>query len=161
MPVFMVRSETPEGRADVFTLLPPAVITKTGLAPHAIMGGLTRPLAPGEQVSPDVFARNFFFVEFLHEFLAATAPRDPSCRDEAKRIGNGWVYIIDQRTPTPAADVPTEDVIGAMQVADGRIVPRTYRRNQHHRILSERGFFRLSPWLHARLLDAMTREPSA
>jgi hypothetical protein len=155
--VYLVHAELPEGPTYVFTLLPPGLTMAQGLAPHAIVGGLIRPLEPGEQVTPAVFARNFYFVEFLHEFLGATAPQDPCCQAEAKRLGKGWIYIIDQRTPTPGGDVPPEDILGAIEVVDGKIVQGTYRRSEYHRIFTDHGFFNLGPWLEARLVEAMSR----
>jgi hypothetical protein len=156
-PVFMVRAETHQGLSDVFTLVPPAVIATSGLASHAIIGSLSRPLAPGEFVTPASFARNFLFVEFFHEFLAKTAWKEPACRAAAERMGEGWVYIVDQRTPTPGGAVPPEDIVGGFQVQAGKVAPGSYRRNPNHLILSDRGFFRLGPWLHPRLVDAMSR----
>jgi hypothetical protein len=59
---------------------------------------------------------------------------------EAARLGNGWVYIIDQRTPTPGGQVPPEDIIGAFEVKDGDILPGSYRASPNHMILSPNGF---------------------
>jgi len=150
--VYVCRVETPDGSKDYITLLPPETAFAQGLAPEAIVGVLLRPLGPGEAITPQVFARNRPFVEFLHTVIARYAPQEPGCQAEAVRLGEGWVYIIDQRTPTPAEAVPPEDIIGAFEVKGGEVVPGSYRPNHRHLILSPRGFFRLNPGLHACLL---------
>ena len=156
--VHVVVTDTPEGLVHLLTLVPPEVAGTHGLAAAAIVGSLTRPLTPGERITPHVFARNSVFVDYLHTFLARHAADDPSFRLEATRLGEGWVYIIDQRTPSPGDQVPPEDIIGASQVVGGAIVPGSYWRNESHRILSERGFFRLGKLLHAALIQDLVRE---
>src|SRR5262249_46486291 len=117
--VYVCHVDTPEGPKDYVTLLPPEVAFTQGLAPEAIVGGLRRPLGPGEPITPEVFARNRVFVDFLHAVIARHGPDQPGCRAEAKRLGEGWVYVIDQRTPTPEGPVPPEDIIGAFEVHGG------------------------------------------
>jgi hypothetical protein len=152
--VYVCRVDTPEGARDYVTLLPPDVALTQGLAAEAIVGVLTRPLAPGESITPDVFARNRAFVDFLHDVIARHGPTLPGCRAEAKRLGNGWIYIIDRRTPTPAGPVPAEDIVGAFEVKDGEVAPGSYRPNPNHRVLSANGFFRLD----AELRECLLRE---
>ena len=157
LPVLIARIETAEGVQDLVTLLPSATFFDRGLVPEAIVGKLLRPLARGEQITPDNFARNRPFVDFLHRFLADEAPRTAACRAEAARMGNGFVYIIDQRTATPAGDVPPEDIVGVLQAANGEVVAGSYKPNPNHRILSERGFFRLGAHLEALLVESLER----
>jgi hypothetical protein len=156
LPVSVVRVDTPEGVRDVVTLLQPAVFLNKGLAPEAIVGSLLRPIQAHETVTPDIFARNPVFVEFLHSFLAEHAPQSAECQAAARRQGTGWVYIIDQRTPTPGASVPPEDIVGAFQISDGHALSASYRANPAHRILSGRGFFRLGAELESALIDELT-----
>jgi hypothetical protein len=70
------------------------------LISEAIVGVLLRPLATGERITPEVFARNSGFVQFMHDAIARFAPEQADCRSEAKRQGGGWIYIIDGRTKT-------------------------------------------------------------
>jgi hypothetical protein len=63
-----------------------------------------------------------------------------------------FIYIIDQRTPTPEGSVPPEDIIGAFEAAGGKIVPGSYQANGEHMILSPAGFFRLGSELNQCLL---------
>jgi hypothetical protein len=67
-------------------------------------------------------------------------------------VGSGFVAIVDQRTPTPDAEVPPEDIIGAFEVHNGMIVPELYRASPNHRLLTGDGFFQLDPLLAKCLL---------
>ena len=157
---YVCRADTPEGTRDYVTLIPPDAALAHGLAAEAIVGVLARPLGPGESITPAVFARNRVFVRFLHDVLARHAPGQPGIQAEARRLGNGWISIIDQRTPTPAGPVPAEDILGAFEVKNGEVVPRSYRQNPNHRILSATGFFRLDAGLQECLLrELATRIP--
>ncbi len=147
--------ETPEGEKNYVTLLSPEQMFSRGLAPEAIVGELSRPLAAGEPITPEVFARNRVFVEFLHAVIARRAPSLPGLIAEARRQGEGWVYLIDQRTRTPDGAVPPEDIIGVFEVRGGAIVPGSYKASPRHRILSPDGFFRLSEDLQAALMEEL------
>ena len=62
---------------------------------------------------------------------------------DAEAIGNGKLYVIDERCPRPEPgepwDVWEEDLIGEFDVKDGFIVNGSYRRNPAHRVLSSIG----------------------
>jgi hypothetical protein len=155
--VFACEVPTPDGPKVYFTLLPLETVFSRGLVGEAIVGGLLRPLKPEESITPEVFARNRVFVEFMHDVIARNGPSHPGLAAEAKKTGNGWVYILDARTPDPNGAVPPEDVIGAFQVKDGRVVANSYQRNQNHMIFSQRGFLRLDPGLR----ECLVRETLA
>ncbi len=157
---YVCRVQTPDGERDYVTLLPPEPAFAHGLTPEAIVGVLSRPLAEGESITPEVFARNRVFVDFLHEVIARCAPSQPAFQAEARRLGSGWVYIIDRRTPTPAGPVPPEDILGALEVKGGEVVPGSYRRSPKHLILSPNGFFRLDAGLHQCLLRELAARSS-
>jgi hypothetical protein len=156
LPIHLCRVETPEGFKDYVTLVSPEVSFKQGLAPEAILGVLSRPVDAGQPISPAVFAGNPVFVQFLHDVIARHAPTEPSCQSHARQQGTGWLYIIDQRTATPDGDVPAEDIVGGLEVKQGEVVAGSYRPNPNHRILSERGFFQVSPFLQACLLKEIS-----
>lgn len=150
--VYVCRVDTAEGDKDYVTLIPPEVAFTQGLAPEAIVGVLSRPLQPDEPITPEMFARNPVFVEFLHEVIARNGPTQPGVLAEAKRLGNGFVVVVDRRTPTPEGPVPPEDIIGFFKIDSGKVVEGSYQRSPNHRILSANGFFRLDPGLHKCLL---------
>lgn len=49
--------------------------------------------------------------------------------------------------------MPPEDVIGAIAIQAGELIPGTYQRNDRHRLLTSGGFFVLSAELEATLLQ--------
>ena len=120
---------------------------KHGLKPHSIVGQF---LDGTERITPDNFARNPAFVEFLHQSLAEHGPNCPELIAEAERTGNGTVTIIDLRIPDFNAAIPPENIIGIFSVADGKI--REYHKCPKHQLFNEHGFMKLDPWLHERLL---------
>jgi hypothetical protein len=159
--MYVCRVDTPDGSKDYVTLVPPEVAFSQGLAPEAIVGVLLRPLGPEEPITPQVFARNRVFVEFMHSIIARYGPEQPGCQAEAKRLGEGWVYIIDQRTPTPEGPVPPEDIIGVFEAKGGEIMPGSYRASPKHMILSTSGFFQLEEGLQACLLRELGHRKSS
>ncbi len=153
--VYICRVETPEGDKDYVTLITPEQMNSRGLAPEAIVGVLSRVLAEGESITPDLFARNRVFVEFLHSVIARRGPTLPGLVAEAKRQGVGLVCIVNQRTRTPGGPVPPEDIIGVFEVRNGEVVPGSYHASPKHRILSAAGFFQLPADLQEALVEEL------
>jgi hypothetical protein len=145
-----------EGQQDLVTLLPSEETFANGIIPEAIVGVLKRPLEEGEAIKPENFVRKKIFNDFLHEFIARQGPELKGLQAEARRQREGWVYLIDGRTATPQGKVPPDDIIGAFEVKDGRLVAQSYERNPRHVLLSQDGFFRLAPELHEQLLRELT-----
>lgn len=69
----------------------------------------------------------------------------------ARRQRDGYVYIVDARTPTPSGKVPTADGIGAVQIEGGK--PIAYHANPHYEPYGRNGLMRLDPWLEARFME--------
>jgi hypothetical protein len=159
--VFICRVETPDGISDYVTLLAPESTFSKGLPAEAIVGVLAHPLSPDEAISPDIFARNRVFVDFMHEVIARHGPAQPGLQAEARRSGNDFVYIVDQRTQNPNGSVPSKDILGAFEVKDGELLPESYRRNPNHLILSPDGFFNLGAELQRCLLDELSASAAA
>lgn len=156
LPITVCRVDTPEGAKDYVTCLNHEHVFARGLRPEAIIGVILRRLAPGEAITPAVFARNRVFVDFLHALIARRGPELSGLVAEAARQGDGWVYVIDQRTRTPQGSIPPEDIIGAFEVQDGQVVADSYRPSPNHMILSADGFFQLGSELQAILLEELT-----
>lgn len=150
------RIDTPEGPKEYVSCLPNEYVFAHGLIPEAIIGVLLRPLVAGEAITPEVFAHNRRFVEFMHEIIARRGPSLPGLIAAAQRQREGWVFVIDQRTRTPQGDVPPEDIVGAFQVGSGVVVRDSYQPNGNHIILSRDGFCQLGVELQACLLEEMT-----
>lgn len=54
-------------------------------------------------------------------------------------------------------DSDPEDILGGVQLHEGKIVPGTYERMPTHRLVSSNGLFRLSDFLHSNLVDRLRR----
>ena len=151
--LLVCRVDAGDSMRDFVTLVPSEIFSSRGLVSEAIVGVLSRLLEDDERITPDVFTRNSVFVEFMHEVIVRHAPKDPTFQAEARRQGNGWIYIIDQRTPDPAGTVPPEDIVGSFQIANGKVIPESYQSNPKHLILSSKGFFDLGANLNGALVD--------
>jgi hypothetical protein len=159
MKIYMARIHG-EGMQNIVSVLPEENVFVQGLVPQAIVGKLLKRGDEGGIVTPANFVRNKEFVEFLHEVVGRYGPELPGLLAEAKRLGSGRVFVIDGRTRTPQGDVPPYDIIGAFRVEGGVVTRGSYERNQNHVILSDRGFFRLDPALHERLLTELAMRSS-
>jgi hypothetical protein len=157
LPIVVYRVDTPDGEKDYVSCLTHEQVFARGLPPEAIIGVLLRPLEAGEPITPAVFARNRVFVEFMQSMIARRGPELPGLVAEARRQGEGWVYVIDQRTRTPQGAIPPEDIVGAFEVKGGQVVPDSYRPSPRHLILSADGFFQLGAELQACLLEELAR----
>jgi hypothetical protein len=89
----------------------------------------------------------------MHEVISRRAAMLPGLRAEARRQGDGWLYLIDRRTPNPQGRVPPEDVVGVFRVSGGDLVPGSYQRNPKHLILSSNGFVQLGTELQSCLIE--------
>ncbi len=130
-----------------------------GLPRQAIVGLVTQTGLDSNQFTPETFKPNAAFREFLHETLAQCGLASPRLEAQARRIGDGYVYIIDARTPGPDGKVAPEDIIGSFKATRGQLVSGSYQANADHRIISDRGLFRLSKELQACLTKTMRNLP--
>jgi hypothetical protein len=144
-------TSSPKRTEQVLSFLTPDQCERAnGLPGVAIQGVFT-----DAECSVEGFRVNRAFVEFMHDVIRTTGPTDPSLQEAAAEQGNGWVYIIDLRTPEgPQGCVPVEDIIGGFEVRDGRLLANSYQPNEKHRVLSSDGPVRLPPSLHAALVRA-------
>ncbi|CAN5394290.1 hypothetical protein BH10PLA1_BH10PLA1_08120 [soil metagenome] len=153
--VNVIVTASDDGDKYYITVLPTDVVFSKGMISECILGVLHRALAAGESITPDIFTVNPVFVKFLHEIIARYGAEDEGCQNEAKRLGTGWVYVLDGRTKTPRGTVPSQDILGAFEAKDGQLLPDRYRFSPNHKILTEDGFFRLSPKLYRLLLKEL------
>ena len=128
---------------------------KTGLRVEAILGWLKDPRA---EVNPDNFVENAAYIRFLHETIGKYFEQCPSLAAEAHRVANGFVYILDGRTPRQTdRQLPAEDLIGIVEVREGDL--SEYRPADGYRLLTTSGFPVLEPWLHERLIEELMALP--
>jgi hypothetical protein len=155
LPIIVCRVQSAEGPRDYVTCLDEQHLTAHGLPVEAVLGVVQRPLNPGEGIVPANFNWNRSFVDFMHNMIARRGPKLSGVRGQARRQRDGWLYIVDQRTPNPQVSIPPEDIVGAFQVRDGQILPDSYHPSQSHVLLSNHGFVRLGPELQACLLEEL------
>jgi hypothetical protein len=140
---------------SMLSFLPLSHVQSHGLAGPAIIGSLRKRTPDGGSLAPDNIAINRDFVALLHRVIAAHAPTDPAFANAAREQGEGWMYVIDRRTPTPGGDVPAEDIIASFKIANGAVVEGSYEPFASHRLVTERGMFRLDRFMQPKLMEAL------
>lgn len=140
------RPPAPQKRALSF--LPPEQVGEFGQLPdEAIVGFFLGP------EGHDNFEPNPVFVGLMHEAIQRIMPRSEEMRRDAAEQGDGWIYIIDARTPEgPNGRVPPEDIIGGFEAKDGSL-SGNYWANAEHLLWSINGMVRL----HDTVLQDLTK----
>ena len=147
---------TAEGFKNIASLVSQEVAFEKGLLPESIIGYFVNQVF-NEEIIPDNFIRNSLFVDLLHKSIKEFAPQTKSFLNTARKLKNGSVYVIDQRTPDPNGAVPSEDIIGAFEIKNSEFIKDSYTRNNNHKILSQNGFFNLGNELFEYLLNMLYR----
>src|SRR5712691_1521181 len=93
--------------------LPHEIAFQVGLTTEAIIGELAN---DSDEISIESFKPNPIFKNFLQWVIGKHALSIPTLVAEAKRQHDGYVYVLDLRTPTPDGAVPPEDIIGGFEV---------------------------------------------
>jgi hypothetical protein len=153
------------------TPLPLALVTLRGNNVHClvIVAPLERPtdraihpveivgqfeLVDGQpNLSPEAFARGADFVELMHRTIAKYGPTVPGLSEAASGRSEGYVYVVDGRTPNPQGNVPARDIIGSFRIMDGRIAEAGYTRFPEHRLFTDDGIVQLESVLLQHLLN--------
>lgn len=123
---------------------------KVGLRSEAIMGELTD--GPND-ITHDHFKQNTVFIKFLAWVIGKHSNACPRLIEETERQQDGYVYILDQRTPTPDDGVPSEDIIGGVEIQDGEMLH--YHASPKYQILTKDGFMQLDQFLLDRLIEEL------
>jgi hypothetical protein len=144
--------KTAQGPLNVLSFLPPEYVFAKGIPEEAIVGVLPPDVT---KIALPAFKSGSAFIRFLHRVIAKHAPNLPALQEEARRIGNGSLFIVDGRAPTPEDRVEPEDIIGAFQVSAGIILPDTYRASTKHLLVGKHGFLLLDELLQQKLLDEL------
>lgn len=142
--------KTKEGEVGALSYLPAEDTFQKGkgLRSEAVIGTI-----PGDaaSISQENFTPNTKFVSFMQDVIAKHGPALPGFEEEARRIEDGSMGIIDGRVNDPGGVVETEDILGVFEVKGGKAI--RYHANDKHLLVSKRGIFRLDPWLHQRLIE--------
>lgn len=147
-------NSTPQPAQRVLSLLSQREVESLGQLPgEAILG-----VYVGSTNSVESFRPNRTFIDFLHHVIADHGSRLPEFITGAREQQNGWLYVIDLRTPEgPDGRVEPQDIIGAFQVRDGELVSGSYLANDSYRVLTENGPTRLSPAQREAFISALPR----
>ena len=150
MEVYLYEIENPTDRSTRYylSLLPHEVGFQIGLPTEAVIGEL---VDGPDHFEHEHFVQNDVFVTFLHHVIAKHVYACPGLVAEGQRQRNGYVYLIDSRTPTPDGAVPPEDIIGVVEVEDGQL--HSYRGSPKYQLFAQSGLISLDPWLEERLID--------
>ena len=154
--IFLLQVKNPaDGSTVTFvTPRPPSEASASGLRPEAVMGRLK---GAQEQLTAENFEENPIFLEFVHWVIGKHCQNWPGLQEEATRQQDGFVYIIDARCGRPDGDPPQEDILGVVKIEKGEIVG--FQGSPNYRMLTERGFMQLSPWLREKWLEELEALP--
>ena len=136
------------------SFLSPAEVEALGHLPGAAILGAYA----GGVESAETFRPNRAFIDLLHRVIAEVGARSPELAAAAREQRDGWLYVIDPRTPEgPDGRVGPEDIIGAFEVRGGALVPGSYQPNDGYRVLTENGMTQLTPAQREAFVAALRR----
>ncbi|MDB5331638.1 MAG: hypothetical protein JWP03_2789 [Phycisphaerales bacterium] len=155
VPFYVYKSAALNGQPEhtiLSPLSPQEVQELGGLRDEAVIGEI----APGAtDVSPESFVPNRAFVQFLHNVLAIHAPRNPGLMAAAQSGGTGQLLVLDKRVHVPVEQQESKDVIGVIDIQDGRLVK--YTINPNHQLVTRDGYMVLDPWYQEKLIEELKK----
>jgi hypothetical protein len=157
-PVFLYQVDFGGGERNVVSLLEPAWVSEYGLNPDVVVAVLPAGVTT-DDLKPDHVRENGLFLRLLSRVIFENAGRHEMLQREAEVQGDGYVYLLDGRTPDPGGRVPPQDIIGAFEVRDGTLVNGSYRHNPQHRLFTTAGWFRLPPAIESALQARLRARP--
>jgi hypothetical protein len=156
--VFRYQVDFGGGERNVVSLLGPEWVSQHELNPEAVIAVLPAGTDVDDLTPADV-RENGPFLRLLSRVIFENAERCSLLRREAEVQGNGYVYLLDRRTPHPAGRVPPEDIIGTFEARADALVPGSYQQNPRHRLFTTAGWFRLPPEIEDALLARLHAGP--
>jgi hypothetical protein len=151
---FYVVEATPHGKIEHYvSFIPPDKAFKVGLDGRGVIGILKN----GKDIVPENFIPNRVFQAFMHSIIAREIHNESSCKKQAKKIKEGYVYIIDKRTKNPQGDIPPYDIFGFVKVSNGKLVKGVYTPNPNHALVSDDGIFQLPKQIEKKILDEVNK----
>lgn len=154
----VIESEIGGEKVFYYTFLPEDLVTKHGLPKELIVGAVDDPrLAEGDLFEYVVKSLkvNRDFKDTVHNFCLDVLSGMSKFLNKAKEQRSGWLYIIDQRTPEPAGEVPPGDIIGAFEISNGKIA--SYKPNPNYSIKSKNGMVDFGPAINPEFEKYMER----
>lgn len=148
--VFRYQVDFGGGERDVVSLLEPDWVFQHGLHPEAVMA-VVREGADPDVLTPADLQENGPFLRLLSRAIFESIDQCGYLRREAEIQGSGYVYLLDERTSDPGGRVSPDDIVGAVEVSNGKPVAGSYQHNPRHRLLTAAGWFRPSSEIEAAL----------
>jgi hypothetical protein len=138
----------------ILSLLTPDEVQKAGgLSSKAICGKFE-----SEETEPEFFKENKEFADFMHLVIGNKGGELTSLKEAAKHQKEGYLYILDFRTPQGiTGNVPSEDIIGAFKIENEQVVKNSYQRNFAHKIYTKNGLVKLPPGLYELLIEELKK----
>ncbi|MEU3455110.1 hypothetical protein ABZ671_16140 [Micromonospora sp. NPDC006766] len=142
------------GERDVISLLEPDWVFRCGLNPEAVMAVVCEG-ADRDILAPTDVQENGPFLRLLSRVIFENIDQCASLRREAEIQGSGHVFLLDERTPDPGGRVNPVDIIGAIEVINGKPIAGSYQHNPRHRLFTAAGWFRLPSEIEAALISRL------
>jgi len=144
----------------VLSIVAPEEVTSLPeMPPEAIAAVVQAPdFSEGSEIPVDAVRPNRTFIEFMHHVIRTRGPRDAGLLEAASRQVDGWVYVIDLRTPEgPRGGVPPEDVVGGFEVRAGKLIAESYWPNAAHQVFTTNGLVQLPASLRVAVVEELTQ----
>ncbi len=154
MNYYFYTTETQNGKVNYLSLLPHDVVYKNGLCPETIIGTVI-----GEPpITVQNFQLNQRFLFYLHSIIVRFIEKNPLYKKQAKKIGDGTLYIKDDRMKHNRQSVACKsNIIASIQVNNRELVVETYEPNAGYRLITGDGLFQLTPELRAFVIEELTK----
>jgi hypothetical protein len=115
---------------------------------------LGRLIDPEKEIGPDNISYNADFLVVLHQIVRDLMVNDPEVIAEAHAQPNGFVFIVDRRSPE-GEEVEKEDVIGIFLVNENTTDVTKYRPNPDYRLISKRGLAKFPDEVEMELMKVL------
>jgi len=90
------------------------------------------------------------------------ATQDPDVREFAKTVRNAYIPLIDYRSPLENDAVEEENVIGVVQVKNGKVVEDTFIGNKDHSFYDDRfGWTAISQFMFKKVVQKLQQSANA
>lgn len=140
-----------EGKDRCFVSpLPKERVPLGGLPGEVIAGEFT---LGREKADLENFKPNPDFIKFIHWAIAKHIGSCPDFLTAIEQRQNGHMIIADMRGAPHRGEVPIEDRIGVVSVKEGKA--ETFHPLTDYKIMTEKGFMSIDPWLFDKLVDEM------
>src|SRR5215468_10523890 len=103
LPISYLQADLPEGTKEHVACSAQERLSRGERLPvELIMGAILRPREePSDPITPDNFAANTAFLNFLHRIIEKNGPKTQRLIADAESLGEGNIYVIDGRAPKP------------------------------------------------------------